>query len=81
MLDDCTCGCLFDHNRDKPPCQFCREQIILFEKLQQQKNDFNSRKRSSPAQSGGRKKSKKLDKGQQTLKQVLRKCSNKNNKQ
>lgn len=96
ILDDCTCGRLLECNSDKPPCQFCSEQIILFDKLLQQKNDYRmaqdlkskinlenvedliSKKRSSLTQHGGRKKSIKLDKRQQTLIQVFQKSSNKN---
>lgn len=40
MMDDCTCGRLLEFNCDKPPCQFCTKQIILFDKLLQQKNDY-----------------------------------------
>lgn len=98
ILYDCTCGRLFEFGSDKPPCQFCSEQVILFDKLLQQKNDycmaqdlkskinlenvegFSTRKRSSLMVHGGRKKSIKLDKRQQTLIQVFQKCSNKNDK-
>lgn len=99
LLDDCTCGRLLENNGDKPICQFCKDQVMLYDKLLQQKNDyflaqdmenkinlenvvdFNPRKRSSPIQPSGHNKSIKLEKGQQTLRQVLQKLSDKNDSQ
>lgn len=41
-LDVCTCGRLKDNIVSKiPPCQFCKDQIALLDKLfTQQKNDY-----------------------------------------
>lgn len=41
IIDACTCGRLLDCNSEKPPCQFCTDQMVVLEKfITQHKSDY-----------------------------------------
>lgn len=41
ILDACTCGRLLDCNINRPPCQFCIDQMTILDQLiTQQKSDY-----------------------------------------